>query len=114
MATVNIPYTFSNGSPVVASEHNANWDAIEAFTNAMSAGTNFDTGAIGTVSIAAASITTFGLILLKYLKVAFRSSRSTSLLDIPITGLPMRVNSLTIAEPARPVAPATKIVISIA
>ena len=58
MATVNIPYTFSNGSPVVASEHNANWDAIEAFTNAMSAGTNFDTGAIGTVSIANASITT--------------------------------------------------------
>ena len=58
MATVNIPYTFSNGAPVVASEHNANWDAIEAFTNGLSAGTNFDTGAIDTVSIAAASITT--------------------------------------------------------
>lgn len=58
MATVNIPYTFSNGAPVVASEHNANWDSIEAFTNGLSAGTNFDTGAIDTVSIAAASITT--------------------------------------------------------
>lgn len=58
MATVNIPYTFSNGDPIVASEHNANWQSMEAFVNALSAGDNFDTGALDTVTIADGAITT--------------------------------------------------------
>jgi len=57
MATVTIPYTFSNGDPIVASEHNANWQSIETFVNALSAGNNFDTGALDTVTIADAAIT---------------------------------------------------------
>lgn len=58
MATVTIPYSFSNGAAIVASEHNANWDAISAFVNALSAGSNFDTGAISTATIADGSVTT--------------------------------------------------------
>jgi hypothetical protein len=58
MATVTIPYSFSNGDPIVAAEHNANWQAIEVFVNALSAGDNFDTGAIDTVTIANGAITT--------------------------------------------------------
>jgi hypothetical protein len=58
MATLTIPYTFTNGSPIVASEHNSNNGAIETFVNNLSAGTGFDTGAIGTATIANASVTT--------------------------------------------------------
>jgi hypothetical protein len=58
MATVSIPYSFSNGAAIVASEHNANWDSISAFVNALSAGNNFDTGAIASADIADGSITT--------------------------------------------------------
>ena len=57
MATVNIPYTFTNGTPIVASEHNANWSSIENFVNALSAGNNFDTGALDTVTIADGAVT---------------------------------------------------------
>jgi hypothetical protein len=57
MATVTIPFSFSNGDPIVASEHNANWQSIETFVNALSAGNNFDTGAIETVTIADGAIT---------------------------------------------------------
>ena len=57
MATVTIPFSFSNGDPIVASEHNANWQSIETFVNALSAGNNFDTGAIETVTIADAAVT---------------------------------------------------------
>ena len=52
MATVNIPYSFTNGDPIVAAEHNSNWSAIEVFVNALIAGSNFDAGAIGTSDIA--------------------------------------------------------------
>jgi hypothetical protein len=57
MATITIPYTFTNGAPIVASEHNSNNASIETFVNNLSAGTGFDTGAIGTASIANASVT---------------------------------------------------------
>lgn len=62
MATVNIPYTFSNGAPIVAAEHNANWQTMEAFVNGLSSGSNFDAGAIDTVNIADASITSAKLV----------------------------------------------------
>lgn len=58
MATITIPFTFANGAPIVASEHNANNAAIETFVNNLAAGTGFDAGAIGTATIAAASVTT--------------------------------------------------------
>ena len=58
MATLTIPFTFTNGAPIVASEHNSNNAAIETFSNNLSAGTGFDTGAIGTATIANASVTT--------------------------------------------------------
>ena len=58
MATVNIPFTFANGDPIVASQHNSNWAAIETFVNGLAAGGNqFDVGAIDTVTIADNAIT---------------------------------------------------------
>jgi hypothetical protein len=59
MATLSIPFPdFQTGQPIVAAQHNANNSAIANFTNGLSAGQNFDTGAIGTASIAAQAITT--------------------------------------------------------
>jgi len=43
-----------------------------------------------------------------------RSSKSTSLLEIPITSLLNPLSSLTIAEPTKPEPPATKIVMGLA
>lgn len=59
MATLTIPYPdFQTGQPIVAGQHNANNAAIATFANGLSAGINFDAGAIGTASIAAQAITT--------------------------------------------------------
>lgn len=58
MATLTVPYdNFQNGGPIVAAEHNANNAAIENFVNGLSAGTNFDSGAIGSAVIASGAIT---------------------------------------------------------
>jgi len=57
MATLTIPFTFANGDPIVASEHNSNNSAIEVFVNNLSAGTGFDTGAIGAATLANGSVT---------------------------------------------------------
>jgi len=57
MATLTIPNTFVNGATIVASEHNANFTAVKNFAEALSAGTNFDAGAINTEDIAASAIT---------------------------------------------------------
>jgi hypothetical protein len=59
MATLTIPFPdFQNGAPIVAAQNNSNNAAIVNFTNGLSAGSNFDTGAIGSASIAAQAITT--------------------------------------------------------
>ena len=51
MATLTIPFpNFQNGQPIVAAQHNTNNSAIANFTNGLSAGLNFDNGAIGTVN----------------------------------------------------------------
>lgn len=58
MATLTIPYPdFQNGQPIVAAQHNANNQQIANFVNGLSAGTNFDNGAIGTAAIAGQAIT---------------------------------------------------------
>lgn len=57
MATLTIPNTFVNGATIVASEHNANFTAVKNFVDALSAGTNFDAGAIATEDIADNAIT---------------------------------------------------------
>jgi hypothetical protein len=59
MATLTIPFPdFQNGQPIVAAQHNANNAQIVNFNNGLSAGQNFDTGAIGTATIADSAITT--------------------------------------------------------
>lgn len=56
MATLTIPNTFVNGGTIVAAEHNANFTAVKNFVDALSAGTNFDAGAIGSEDIAASAV----------------------------------------------------------
>lgn len=46
MATLSIPNTFVNGTPAVATEVNANFNAVKVFSEAVAAGTNIDDGAI--------------------------------------------------------------------
>ena len=61
-------------------------------------------------TIAAASITKSGLAAFMNSKVAFRSSRSTTLRLIPITLWPRPISARVIAEPTKPVEPAITIV----
>jgi hypothetical protein len=52
MATLTIPNTFSDGETIVAAEHNANFTAIKTFSEALSAGTNIEDGAITSAKLA--------------------------------------------------------------
>ena len=53
MATLNVPNTFVNGTPAVATEVNANFNAVKVFVEAIAAGTNIDDGAITYSKLAA-------------------------------------------------------------
>ena len=46
MATLGIPNTFTNGTAAIATEVNANFNAVKTFAEALAAGTNIDDGAI--------------------------------------------------------------------
>lgn len=54
---ITIPYSFTDGQTIVAAQHNANFNAIAAFVDSLQAGTNFNTGAIGTTDIADDAVT---------------------------------------------------------
>jgi len=84
MATLTIPNTFVNGTTIVAAEHNANFTAVKNFVDALSAGTNFDAGAINTEDITDSAITTA-----KIASVAVTSAKiQTSVsLTTPIIGV---------------------------
>ena len=58
MATLTIPHTFSTGDTISAVENNENNTAIKTFCETLSAGGNFDAGAINTEDIASSAITT--------------------------------------------------------
>lgn len=57
MATLSIPNTFVNATPAVATEVNANFNAVKTFVEALAAGTNIDDGAITYSKLAAATVT---------------------------------------------------------
>lgn len=57
MATLSIPNNFTNGTPAVATEVNANFNAVKTFAEAVAAGTNIDDGAITYAKLAAATVT---------------------------------------------------------
>ena len=57
MSTLTIPWTFTDGTTIEATEHNANFTAIKNFCEALSAGTNIDSGAIGTAALANNAVT---------------------------------------------------------
>lgn len=57
MATLSIPNTFTNGTAAIATEVNANFNAVKTFAEAVAAGTNIDDGAITYSKLAAAAIT---------------------------------------------------------
>jgi hypothetical protein len=56
MATLNIPNNFTNGTPAVATEVNANFQAVKTFAEALAAGTNLDDGSIVYSKLAAATV----------------------------------------------------------
>ena len=56
MATLSIPNNFTNGTPAVATEVNANFNAVKTFAEGISAGTNLDDGSIVYSKLAAATI----------------------------------------------------------
>ena len=56
MATLNVPNTFVNGTPAVATEVNANFNQVKTFVEALAAGTNIDDGAITYSKLAAAAV----------------------------------------------------------
>lgn len=57
MATLNVPNTFVNGTPAVATEVNANFNAVKTFVEALAAGTNIDDGAITFSKLSTAAVT---------------------------------------------------------
>ena len=57
MAQLTIPHTFSTGDTISAIENNENNTAIKTFCELLSAGANFDAGAINTEDIASSAIT---------------------------------------------------------
>jgi len=57
MAQLTIPHTFTTGETISAIENNENNTAIKTFCETLSAGGNFDAGAINTEDIASSAIT---------------------------------------------------------
>ena len=57
MAQLTIPHTFSTGDTISAIENNENNTAIKTFCELLSAGSNFDAGAVNTEDIANSAIT---------------------------------------------------------
>ena len=57
MAQLTIPHTFTTGDTISAIENNENNTAIKTFCETLSAGGNFDAGAINTEDIASSAIT---------------------------------------------------------
>ena len=57
MSTLTIPHTFTTGQTISAVQNNENNTAIKTFCETLSAGGNFDAGAINTEDIAASAIT---------------------------------------------------------
>lgn len=57
MAQLTIPHTFTTGETISAIENNENNTAIKTFAEQLSAGANFDAGAINTEDIANSAIT---------------------------------------------------------
>lgn len=54
MATLTIPYNFTNGTSAVATEVNQNFLNVKTFAEALAAGTNIDDGSIAYVKLNAA------------------------------------------------------------
>jgi len=57
MATLSVPNTFVNATPAVATEVNANFNAVKTFVEELAAGTNLDDGSIVYSKLAAATVT---------------------------------------------------------
>lgn len=52
MATLTVPYSFVDGTAIVASEMNSNFTAVKSFVEGISSGTNIDAGSIAANKLA--------------------------------------------------------------
>ena len=55
---ITIPHSFVNGAIAEASEMNANFNAVEAYVDGLSDGTNIDSSAITSAKLATNAVTT--------------------------------------------------------
>jgi hypothetical protein len=55
---ITIPHSFTSGAIAEASEMNANFNAVEAYVDGLSDGTNIDSSAITNAKLAANAVTT--------------------------------------------------------
>lgn len=56
MAILTIPNTFVNGTPAIASEVNANFDAVKVFSEALSTGVNINPAVITSAQLTATGV----------------------------------------------------------
>jgi len=56
MATLTIPYSFIDATPIVASEMNTNFTAVKTFSEGLADGSNIDTGAITSDKLATSAV----------------------------------------------------------
>lgn len=68
------PYSFTVGQPIVSSQHNANWQAIEVFVNELQSGTNLNNGSIGSAELEDGAVTSA--------KIAASISLTTPILNV--------------------------------
>lgn len=98
MATFNIPYTFVNGTTIIADEHNDNWVGIKAFAEGISAGTNIDGNAITTTKIADNAVidTKIASSAVTNAKIATNAVTDTKILDGAVTTA--KINALAVID----------------
>lgn len=85
-----VPNEFSNGAAIVASQHNANWDYVEAYCEQLSDGTNIAADAIVTASIIDNAVTAA--------KIATGTITATQLASNAVTTVKITDANVTLAK----------------
>lgn len=100
MATLNIPNSFTNGTPAIASEVNANFNAVKTFAEGLSDGNNIDSSAITTAKLADGAVieSKIGTGAVTQAKLASRSVGSSQLDNLTLNAQTGTTYTLVIAD----------------